>query len=197
MNYNTCVICLGHPQPDVTVVRLRTAVKTSLTTPLSASRNSGLCQRASKSKLSLRFMEMELGLSKDLIYLTLTYHLIYWKVCAHFLPHKVTNDQKLFKIQDWKDIVIEGKRDENFLRNIGWWRNVMFPIQFGNKASEFWMEAKKRAEKSKVKAMLISFHTAKSIVHDEFVPPPTQVTAPFYFGVLKPSLHCIWHMRPE
>lgn len=53
MNYNTCVICLGHPQPDVTVVRLRTAVKTSLTTPLSASRNSGLCQRASKSSIKI------------------------------------------------------------------------------------------------------------------------------------------------
>ncbi|KAG5329698.1 GVQW3 protein, partial [Acromyrmex charruanus] len=41
-------------------------------------------------KSSLRFMEIELGMSKDSIHRILTEKLGYRKVCSHFVPHKLT-----------------------------------------------------------------------------------------------------------
>lgn len=49
-------------------------------------------------KSSLSFMEMELGISKSSIYRILTKKLGYRKVCARFVPHKLTDDQKLLRI---------------------------------------------------------------------------------------------------
>ncbi|XP_049305487.1 protein GVQW3-like [Bactrocera dorsalis] len=54
-------------------------------------------------KSSLKFMEMELNISKTSIYRILTEHLGLRKVCARFVPHKLTDDQKLLRIQHSKD----------------------------------------------------------------------------------------------
>ena len=45
-------------------------------------------------KLSLKLMESELNISKTSIYRILTDHLGLRKVCARFVPHKLTDDQK-------------------------------------------------------------------------------------------------------
>jgi len=58
-------------------------------------------------------MEIELNISKTLIYRILTEHLGLQNVCARFVPHKLTDVQKLLRIQ--QDIIKEAKKDPNFL----------------------------------------------------------------------------------
>ena len=49
-------------------------------------------------KSSLNFMKSELNISKTPIYRILADHLGLRKVCACFVPHKLTDDQKLLRI---------------------------------------------------------------------------------------------------
>jgi len=60
-------------------------------------------------KSSLKFMEIELNISKTSIYRILTEHLGLQKVCARFVPHKLTDVQKLLRIQHSK-VIIRGKK---------------------------------------------------------------------------------------
>jgi len=62
-------------------------------------------------KSSLKFIQIELNISKTLIYRILTEHLGLQKVCARFVPHKLTDVQKLLRIQHSKDIIKEAKKD--------------------------------------------------------------------------------------
>lgn len=156
-------------------------------------------------KSSLRFMEMELGMSKDSIHRILTQQLGYRKVCAHFVPHKLTDDQKLLRIQHCKDIVKESKKDSNFLYNIvtgGETWCFQYDPETKRQSAEWRPQhepatKKSRFEKSKVKTMLICFYDSKGIVHHEFVPPGQTVTGPFYLGVMRRLLHRIRRIRPE
>jgi len=156
-------------------------------------------------KSSLRFMEIELGMSKDSIHRILTEKLGYRKVCSHFVPHKLTDDQKLLRIQHCKDIVKESKKDKNFLYNIVT-GDETWCFQYDpetKRQSAEWRPQnepatkKPRFEKSKVKTMLICFYDSKGIVHHEFVPPGQKVNAPYYLGVLRRLLHRIRRIRPE
>ncbi|XP_050745813.1 uncharacterized protein LOC122818768 [Drosophila biarmipes] len=54
-----------------------------------------LCEIQTKS--SLKFIEIELNISKTSIYRILTEHLSLQKVCAWFVPHKLTDVQKLLR----------------------------------------------------------------------------------------------------
>jgi len=69
-------------------------------------------------KSSVRYMEMELNIPKSTIYRILTEHLGLQKVCARFVPHKLTDDQKMLRIQHSKDIIKEAKKNQNFLYSI-------------------------------------------------------------------------------
>lgn len=60
-------------------------------------------------------MEMD---SKTLIYRILTEYLGLRKIYSRFVPHKLTDDQKLHKIQHSKDIIRQSKKNRNFLYNI-------------------------------------------------------------------------------
>lgn len=156
-------------------------------------------------KSSLKFMEMELDISKSSIYRILTEHLGYRKVCARFVPHKLTDDQKLLRIQHSKDIIKMTKKDKNFLYNIVT-GDETWCFQYDpetKRQSAKWQAPsepkpkKSRLEKSKVKSMLICFYDSKGIVHKEFVPPGQTVNAPFYLSVLKRLVHRIRRIRPE
>ncbi|XP_018377814.1 PREDICTED: putative uncharacterized protein FLJ37770 [Trachymyrmex cornetzi] len=123
-------------------------------------------------KSSLRFMEIELGMSKDSIHRILTEKLGYRKVCSHFVPHKLTDDQKSLRIQHCKDIVKESKKDKNFLYNIVT-GDETWCFQYDpetKRQSAEWRPQnepatkKSRFEKSKVKTMLTCFYDSKGIV---------------------------------
>lgn len=63
-------------------------------------------------------MELELDISKTSIYRIFTEHLGLRKVCAGFVMYKLTDDEKLLRIQHAKDISEDVKKDENFRYNI-------------------------------------------------------------------------------
>uniref|UniRef100_A0A034VCE1 Mariner Mos1 transposase n=1 Tax=Bactrocera dorsalis TaxID=27457 RepID=A0A034VCE1_BACDO len=127
---------------------------------------------------------MELNISKTSIYCILTEHLGLREVCSRFVPHKLSDDQKLLRIQHSKDIIKEVKKDKNFLYNI---------VTGG----ETWCFQYYPMEKSNVKTMLICFYDSKGIVHKEFVPPGQNVNAVFYLKLLKRLVRRIRRVRPE
>lgn len=63
-------------------------------------------------------MEVEFGIFKTSIYHIFIETLDLRKVCAQFVPHKLTDDQKWFRIQHSKDNIKEVKKDKNLLYNL-------------------------------------------------------------------------------
>ena len=61
---------------------------------------------------------MVLNISIDSIRRILTGNLGMRKVCSRFVPHKLTDDQKLLRIQHSRDIIKETTINKNFLYNI-------------------------------------------------------------------------------
>lgn len=156
-------------------------------------------------KSSVRYMEMELNISKDSIHRILTEKLNMRKVCSRFVPHRLTDDQKLLRIQHSKDIIKEAKKDKNFLYSIVT-GDETWCFQYDpetKRQSAEWKRPdepnpkKSRLEKSKVKTMLICFYDSKGIIHKEFVPPGQTVNAVFYLGVMRRLLSRIRRVRPE
>lgn len=64
----------------------------------------------------MRFMEMELEIL-EIICRILTEKLDLRKLSSKFVPHRLTDDQKLYEDMG-KDIIAEARRDENFLKTI-------------------------------------------------------------------------------
>lgn len=156
-------------------------------------------------KSSLKLMEMELNISKTSIYRILTEHLGLRKVCSRFIPHTLTDDQKVLRIEHAKDIVREARRDPNFLFNIVT-GDETWCFQYDpetKRQSAEWKHPdepkpkKTRREKSKIKTHLICFYDSKGIIHREFVPPGKTIDALFYVEVLKRLVHRIRRIRPE
>jgi len=69
-------------------------------------------------KSSVRFLEMELGISKTTIHRILTEKLGLRKLNSKFVPHQLNDDQKLHRIEHCKDIIKYARNDENFLKTI-------------------------------------------------------------------------------
>lgn len=143
-----------------------------------------------------------MGTFKDSVYHILTDPLGYRKVCSHFVPRRLTDDQKESNIV--KTLLKSRKRTKFPLQHCYWWRNLMFPIKPQYKR---WRAEDKpkngpaaknyRFEKSKQKMMLICFYDSKRIVHFEFRKVGQTVTVPYYLGVLRRLLHFIGPFRPE
>ena len=156
-------------------------------------------------KSSLRYMEMELNMSKNSIHRILTNHLNLRKVCAKFVPHKLTDYQKSLRIQHCKDLIKESKKDPNFKYSIVT-GDETWCFQYDpetKRQSAEWKHPtepkpkKSRLEKSKVKTMLICFYDSEGIIHTEFLPPGQTITAVFYLGVMKRLLARIRRVRPQ
>jgi len=127
-------------------------------------------------KSSLKFMEIELNISKTSIYRILTENLCLQKVCARFVQHKLTDVQILLRIQHSKDIIKEAKKD--IYKTVTGDEKWCFQNDPETKRQSAEWKApdepkpkKSRLEKSKVKTMLICFYDSKGIVHKEFFPP--------------------------
>jgi len=156
-------------------------------------------------KSSVKVIEMELGIPQTTAYRILTEVLGLKKVNSRFVPHKLTEDQKVDRIEHCKDIVKSARKDQNFLKSIvtgdETWCFEYEPET--KRQSAEWRAPdegtpkKSRLVKSKVKVMLICFYDSKGIIHKEFVPPGQTVTGEFYLGVMKRLLARIRRIRPE
>lgn len=154
---------------------------------------------------SVRFMEMELGIAKTTIHRILTEKIGLRKLNSKFVPHRLTDDQKLYRIEHCKDIIKLARRDENFVKSIvtgdETWCFQYEPET--KRQSAEWRSPdegnpkKSRFMKSKIKTMLISFYDSKGIIHKEFVPNGSTVNADYYLGVMKRLLSRIRRVRPE
>lgn len=69
-------------------------------------------------KSSVKVIEMELGIPQTTAYRILTEVLGLKKVNSRFVPHKLTEDQKVDRIEHCKDIVKSARKDRNFLKTI-------------------------------------------------------------------------------
>nr|APL98289.1 putative DD34D transposase [Bactrocera tryoni] len=156
-------------------------------------------------KSSLRYMEMELNITKDSIHRILIDKLGLRKVCSKFVPHKLTEEQKLLRIQHCKDLIKESRKDINYKYSIVT-GDETWCFQYDpetKRQSAEWKHPdepspkKSRLQKSKIKTMLICFYDSEGIVHREFVPPGQTINAVFYLGVMKRLLSRIRRARPQ
>lgn len=67
---------------------------------------------------TLRMMAEELNIDKETIRVILHEDLGKTKVCARFVPHTLTDDQKSMRINHSRNIVGAAKNDPNFLKSI-------------------------------------------------------------------------------
>jgi len=157
------------------------------------------------SKVSLKTLEEDLAMSGATIYRILTENLGYRKLCARFVPHKLTDDQKANRIQHSKDLISTHRRDPNFIKTIVTGDETwcfQYDPETKRQSAEWKLpeEAKPqkcRLEKSKVKILLVYFYDYKGIVHKEFIPYNQTINGEVYLGILKRLVLRIGRVWPE
>lgn len=156
-------------------------------------------------RLSIRMLASELNIDKEVVRQILTQDLGKRKVCAKFVPHCLSDDQKQVRMDTCGELIVNADADLAFLDSIvtgdeSWcyqydpetkrqsteWRSPSSPKQ-----------KKFRFQKSKIKVMLIAFFDSEGLIHHEFVPPGTTVTGQFYAEVLARLRQRIHRVRPR
>lgn len=154
---------------------------------------------------TLRMMEESLGINKETIRKILNEDLGKTKVCAKFVPHTLSNDQKASRIAHCRDVISAAESDSKFLQSIitgdeTWC--FQYDPKTKRQSAEWKRENSPQAKKtrkvpSKIKVMLITFFDSKGIIHKEFAPTGQTITGEFYLNVLKRLLARIHRIRPE
>lgn len=156
-------------------------------------------------RLTLRLMAEELDISKDTVRTIVHEDLGMRKICSHFVPHFLTEEQKEKRMESANDFIDMCDQDPSFLTTIVT-GDETWCYQFDpetKRQSMAWCSpssprpTKSRLQKSKVKTMLIAFFDNDGIIHKEFVPPGQTVNAAFYEDVLKRLLQRIRRVRPD
>ncbi|UYV73952.1 hypothetical protein LAZ67_11001570 [Cordylochernes scorpioides] len=160
---------------------------------------------ANNRSASPRMMEEVLHIKKETIRTILHEDLGKTKVCAKFVPHVLTGEQKSLRIAHCRDIISAYENDSNFLKSIVT-GDETWCFQYEPKTKRQSAEWKsknspqaKRTRKvpSKIKTMLITFFDSRGIIHKEFVPAGQTITGEYYLNVLKRLIARIRRIRPE
>jgi hypothetical protein len=114
------------------------------------------------------------------------------KLCARFVPHSLTPEQREDRVTSCQDIIVMADADKNFFNKIiggdETWCFVCDPKtkrQCSECVSETSPQPKKlKFQRSRIKTMLIIFFDSQGIVNKEFVPEGKRVNAEFYKGVM-------------
>ena len=69
-------------------------------------------------RLSLRMMAEELKISKDSVSIIVHEHLGKWKICARFVPHMLTDEQKQTRMEISGDYIDMCDWNPHFLETI-------------------------------------------------------------------------------
>ncbi|GFT21810.1 HTH_48 domain-containing protein [Nephila pilipes] len=114
------------------------------------------------------------------------------KLCARFVPHTLTTEQKEHRIASSEDLIAAADEDPNFLKTIvtgdeSWC--LEYDPETKRQSSEWTSPGKGRpmkvrASKSKTKTMLLVFFDSRGIIHHEFLRQGSTVTGAFYKDVL-------------
>ncbi|GFT96825.1 histone-lysine N-methyltransferase SETMAR [Nephila pilipes] len=107
------------------------------------------------------------------------------KLCARFVPHTLTTEQKEHRIASSEDLIAAADEDPNFLKTIvtgdeSWC--LEYDPETKRQSSEWTSPGKgrpmkDRASKSKTKTMLLVFFDSRGIIHHEFLRQGSTVTA--------------------
>ena len=159
----------------------------------------------SNPKVSIETLAEQLHISEGSVHKILTDDLGKRKICARFVPHSLTPDQKQRRVQASRNLIEAADNDRNFLNKIitgdESWCFQYDPTT--KRQSSEWRDpaegrpTKVRPSKSKVKTMLITFFDSRGIIHKEFVPPGQTVNALFYKDVLERLLKRVRRVRPD
>ena len=127
--------------------------------------------------MSVRLIEDITDISKLIVYRILSEDLKLRKICARFVPHTLSDDQKYARVLLAQDIILTYNNDPNFLKTIVA-ADVTWCFQYEpltKRQSEVWKSPedspprKVRLQKSKVKTMLITFFDSEGMIYKEFI----------------------------
>ncbi|GFT96320.1 histone-lysine N-methyltransferase SETMAR [Nephila pilipes] len=133
-----------------------------------------------------------LNMSVGSVFTIMTEDLKKKKLCARFVPHTLTTEQKERRIASSEDLIAAADEDPNFLKTIvtgdeSWC--LEYDPETKRQSSEWTSPGKGRpmkvrASKSKTKTMLLVFFDSRGIIHHEFLRQGSTVTGAFYKDVL-------------
>lgn len=156
-------------------------------------------------RLTVRELATETGLSQGSVHSILTEDLRMRRVVAKFVPKLLTVDQKANRVRictEWKEFQ---EADSDFIHSIitgdeSWvygydpetklqssqWRSPRSP-----------RPKKARMSRSRVKTLLVTFFDSKGLVHREYLPEGTTVSATIYIQILRRLKDSVRRKRPE
>jgi histone-lysine N-methyltransferase SETMAR len=154
---------------------------------------------------SLKMMKEPLNINREMIRTILHEDLSKTKVCAKFVPHTLTDEQKSKRVDHFREVVAAARNDRNFLKSIVMGDETwcfQYDPETKRQSAEWKSKNLPQAKKtqkvpSKIKTMLITFFDSKGIIHKEFVPFGQTVTGNYYLEVLKRLMVRIRRIRPE
>ncbi|GFU30925.1 histone-lysine N-methyltransferase SETMAR [Nephila pilipes] len=133
-----------------------------------------------------------LNMSVGSVFTIMTEDLKKKKLCARFVPHTLTTEQKEHRIASSEDLIAAADEDPNFLKTIvtgdeSWC--LEYDPETNRQSSEWTSPGKGRpmkvrASKSKTKTILLVFFDSRGIIHHEFLRQLSTVTGAFYKDVL-------------
>ncbi|GFU22380.1 histone-lysine N-methyltransferase SETMAR [Nephila pilipes] len=133
-----------------------------------------------------------LNMSVGSVFTIMTEDLKKKKLCARFMPHTLTTEQKEHRIASSEDLIAAADEDPNFLKTIvtgdeSWC--LEYDPETKRQSSEWTSPGKGRpmkvrASKSKTKTMLLVFFDSRGIIHHEFLRQGSTVIGAFYKDVL-------------
>jgi hypothetical protein len=144
-----------------------------------------------------------LNIPKTVVLQTLKEDLGKRKLCACFVPHSLTPEQREDQVTSCQDITM-ADADKNFLNKIimgdETWCFACDP-ETKRQSSEWVGETslwpkKLKFQSSHIKTMLIIFFDSQGIVHEEFIPEGKTVNAEFCKGVIDHHLKHIQQVHP-
>ena len=125
------------------------------------------------------------------------------KLCAYFVPHSLTPEQREDQVTSCQDIVAMADEDKNFLNKIITGHETWcfaYDIKTKWQSSESvgetspWLK-KLKFQRSHIKTMLIIIFDSQGVVHKEFIPEGKTVNVEFCKGEMDRHLKSIQRVR--
>ena len=126
------------------------------------------------------------------------------KLCARFVPHSLTSEQREDRVTSCQDIIAMANADKNFFNKIitgveNWC--FAYDPETKRQSSEWVGETthhlkKLEFQRSCMKTMLIIFFNSQGLLHKEFIPEGKTVNAEIYKGVMDCLLKHIQRVLP-
>jgi histone-lysine N-methyltransferase SETMAR len=155
-------------------------------------------------RIASRTTEESLNIPKTVVLQIPKKDLVKKKLCARFVPHPLTTEEREDRVTSCQDISAMADADKLVFKKIitegETWCSAYDPEtkrQSSEWVGETCLRPKKlKFQRSRIKTMLIIFFDSKSVVHKEFVSEGKTVNVEFYIGVTVSLLKRIQRVRP-